>query len=60
MGMVGAARLEDNGETLSVPHLGYGDRGVPGTIPDRAVLIAEITVLDTGAYSRLPLHTDQK
>jgi hypothetical protein len=28
------------------PHLGYGDRGVPGVIPAGAVLTAEITFLD--------------
>jgi uncharacterized protein len=75
-GPVGAARLEDNGETLLTevridrrslisglfygvegmrvggtrrleiaPHLAYGDRGVPGTVPAGAVLTAEITVL---------------
>ena len=27
------------------PHLGYGDRGVPGVIPAGALLIAEITIL---------------
>jgi hypothetical protein len=27
------------------PHLGYGDRGVPGVIPPGAVLNAEITIL---------------
>lgn len=76
-GPVGAARLEDNGETLITevridrrslvsglfygvdgmrvggtrrleiaPHLGYGDRGVPGVIPANAVLTAEITILE--------------
>jgi hypothetical protein len=30
------------------PHLAYGDRGVPGVIPERAVLIAEITILERG------------
>ena len=29
------------------PHLGYGDRGVPGVIPAGAVLTAEITILET-------------
>ena len=30
------------------PHLGYGDRGVPGVIPEGAVLVVtEITVLDS-------------
>jgi hypothetical protein len=28
------------------PHLGYGERGVPGVIPTNAVLIAEITILE--------------
>jgi len=28
------------------PHLAYGDRGVPGTIPAGAALIAEITILE--------------
>ena len=28
------------------PHLAYGDRGVPGVIPERAVLVAEITILE--------------
>jgi uncharacterized protein len=76
-GRVGAARLEDNGETLITevridrrslvsglfygvdgmrvggtrrleiaPHLGYGDRGVPGVIPAAAVITAEITILE--------------
>jgi hypothetical protein len=76
-GPVGAARLDDNGETLTTevridrrslvnglfygvegmrvggtrrleigPHLGYGDRGVPGVIPVGALLIAEITILE--------------
>jgi hypothetical protein len=31
------------------PHLGYGDRGVPGVIPARAVLTAEITILEASA-----------
>jgi hypothetical protein len=75
-GQVGAATLEDNGETLIThvhvnrgrlinglfygldgmrvggmrrleiaPHLAYGDRGVPGTIPANAVLTAEIVVV---------------
>ena len=30
------------------PHLAYGDRGVPGVIPEGAVLIAEITILERG------------
>jgi hypothetical protein len=79
-GPVGAARLEDEGETLFTevridrrslvnglfygvegmrvggtrrleiaPHLAYADRGVPGVIPPNAVLIAEITVLESVA-----------
>lgn len=28
------------------PHLAYGERGVPGVIPERAVLVAEITILE--------------
>jgi FKBP-type peptidyl-prolyl cis-trans isomerase len=28
------------------PHLAYGDRGVPGTIPPNAVVTAEIVVLE--------------
>jgi len=28
------------------PHLGYGDRGVPGVIPAGAVLTAEVTILE--------------
>ena len=28
------------------PHLGYGDRGVPGVIPPGAMLTAEITILE--------------
>lgn len=28
------------------PHLAYGDRGIPGRIPARAVIIAEIEFLD--------------
>ncbi len=31
------------------PHLAYGDRGVPGTIPAGAALIAEITILEARA-----------
>lgn len=76
-GPVGAARLEDDGETLVTevrvdrhtlvnglfytvdgmrvggtrrveiaPHLAFGDRGVPGVVPERALIVAEITVLD--------------
>jgi hypothetical protein len=28
------------------PHLAYGDRGVPGVIPESALLTAEITILE--------------
>jgi FKBP-type peptidyl-prolyl cis-trans isomerase len=28
------------------PHLAYGERGVPGTIPPNALLMAEITILE--------------
>jgi FKBP-type peptidyl-prolyl cis-trans isomerase len=28
------------------PHLAYGDRGVPGMIPENAVLTAEITIVE--------------
>jgi hypothetical protein len=31
------------------PHLGYGDRGVPGVIPAGALLISEITILEACA-----------
>jgi len=31
------------------PHLAYGDRGVPGVIPARALLTAEITILEACA-----------
>jgi uncharacterized protein len=34
------------------PHLGYGERGVPGVIPAGAVLTAEITILE----ARRPTH----
>jgi len=34
------------------PHLGYGDRGIPGVIPASAVLTAEITILE--ARARMP------
>ncbi|MGH9253231.1 MAG: FKBP-type peptidyl-prolyl cis-trans isomerase [Vicinamibacterales bacterium] len=33
------------------PQLAYGDRGVPGVIPGRAVLTAEITILDACAVT---------
>ena len=28
------------------PHLGYGERGIPGVIPPNSVLIAEVTFLN--------------
>ena len=31
------------------PHLAYADRGVPGVVPPNAVLIAEISVLESVA-----------
>ena len=31
------------------PHLGFGDRGVPGIIPANALLVAEITILEARA-----------
>lgn len=31
------------------PHLGYGERGVPGVIPPGALLTAEVTVLESGS-----------
>jgi FKBP-type peptidyl-prolyl cis-trans isomerase len=31
------------------PHLAYGERGIPGTIPEQALLVAEITVLAEGS-----------
>jgi FKBP-type peptidyl-prolyl cis-trans isomerase len=31
------------------PHLAYGDRGVPGIVPERALLVAEITILEAVA-----------
>lgn len=34
------------------PHLAYGDRGVPGVIPPRSVLTAEITILEARALAR--------
>jgi FKBP-type peptidyl-prolyl cis-trans isomerase len=27
------------------PHLAYGEKGLPGVIPEHALLIAEITIL---------------
>lgn len=33
------------------PHLGYGDRGVPGVVPPGALLTAEITILAATAVS---------
>jgi FKBP-type peptidyl-prolyl cis-trans isomerase len=33
--------------TLKIsPHLGYGEKGIPGVIPSNAVLIAEIAFLE--------------
>jgi hypothetical protein len=37
----GTRRLE------MAPHLAYGEQGVPGIVPPNAVLVAEISVLDT-------------
>ena len=34
------------------PHLGYGERGVPGVIPADAVLTAEITILEARHRTR--------
>jgi hypothetical protein len=34
------------------PHLAYGDQGVPGVIPPRAMLTAEITVLEACAAAQ--------
>ena len=34
------------------PHLAYGDRGVPGTIPPGAVLTAEVTILEARSDAR--------
>jgi FKBP-type peptidyl-prolyl cis-trans isomerase len=28
------------------PHLAYGEKGVPGVIPQNALLIAEVTILE--------------
>jgi FKBP-type peptidyl-prolyl cis-trans isomerase len=28
------------------PHLAYGEKGVPGMIPENAMIIAEVTILD--------------
>src|SRR5262249_12845857 len=33
------------------PHLAYGDRGVPGVIPSRATLTAEITILEARDFT---------
>jgi len=38
-------RIEGYRKVAISPHLAYGDRGVPGTIPPNAKLIAEIKVL---------------
>jgi FKBP-type peptidyl-prolyl cis-trans isomerase len=29
------------------PHLAYGEKGVPGVIPENALIISEITILGT-------------
>jgi uncharacterized protein len=45
------------------PHLGYGTRGVPGVIPPSAVLIAEITILESvrqGAQRSSESQEDKK
>lgn len=31
------------------PHLAYGERGVPGTIPENALIVAEVTILEAKA-----------
>jgi len=36
------------------PHLGYGERGVPGVIPAGALLISEITILEACASTSSP------
>ena len=28
------------------PHLAYGEKGIPGTIPENALIVAEVTILD--------------
>ena len=28
------------------PHLGYGEKGVPGVVPENALIIAEISILE--------------
>jgi hypothetical protein len=33
------------------PHLGYGERGVPGVIPPNSVLICEVTVLEERLFN---------
>ena len=32
------------------PHLAYGEKGLPGIIPETAVLVAEVTILDAPPY----------
>jgi hypothetical protein len=34
------------------PHLAYGERGVPGTIPVDAVLITEISIIEERMFAR--------
>ncbi|MDX1404643.1 MAG: FKBP-type peptidyl-prolyl cis-trans isomerase [Woeseiaceae bacterium] len=34
------------------PHLAYGARGVPGTIPENALIIAEVSVLEERVLAR--------
>jgi hypothetical protein len=31
------------------PHLGYGEKGLPGIVPENAVIVAEVTVLEVRA-----------
>jgi hypothetical protein len=28
------------------PHLAYGEKGLPGTIPENALIVAEVTILE--------------
>lgn len=34
------------------PHLAYGDRGIPGLIPENAVIVAEVCVLEERVFAR--------